>query len=310
MGEYITQILNMDNLSEEQKSALLENIANELIEKKENIQEDPMAKHDMVAEKNRKHTEELRKKIKGYEEKHRKEEEERLRNLSLEEKLSKLATLKNKLGEPVYTKKDLKSMTGFEIEHLYSTVFEKNNIVDNNEKVLDDNTDKYVDVEKLKEKLRSVKSSDEKNSIDGIEEPKENIAEEVNNEGRLTIANPKKMPNKIVNIPSGIRENNGEFHVVNEPSMNNEVVNVFPGTLEELRACSGLEPEEKPRKRVAKIASLLTNLKEKIVNKFKAFIEKRRANKEQFNVSANEDSDVVDRLVSCTSEQELKAVSR
>ena len=241
MNEYIiTQILNMDNLSEEQKSALLGSIADELIENKKNIQEDPMAKHDMVAEENRKHTEELKEKVKGY-----------------KEKLSKLATLKNKLGEPVYTEKDLEKMKGFEIEHLYSTVFEKNN-----------------------------------------------------NEGRLTVANPKKIPNKIVNIPSRIRENNGEFHVVDTRSMDKKVVNVFPGTLEELRACGGLEPEEKPRKRVAKIVSLLTNLKEKIVNKFKAFIEKRRANKEQFNVSANEDSDVVDRLVSRASEPELKAVSR
>ena len=146
----IEAILNMDNLSEKQKSVLLGSIADELIENKKNIQEDPMAKHDMVAEKNRKHTEELRKKIKGYEEKHRKEEEERLRNLSLKEKLSKLATLKNRGGEPLYTEDDLKSMKGFEIEHLYSTVFERNNIVDD-EKSLDNNTDIHAKEEIDKE---------------------------------------------------------------------------------------------------------------------------------------------------------------
>ena len=175
----IEKILEMKNLSKKQKSVLLENIANELIKKKENVQEDPMAKHDMVAEENRKHTEELKERIKGYEEKRRKEEKERLRNLSPEEKIAKLATLKNRGGEPLYTEKDLNSLTGFEIESLFDAVFNKDN-KQNTEglNTLDNNESGLETAKEQEENKPEEEKQNEENRSDNVDEHDDEIVSE------------------------------------------------------------------------------------------------------------------------------------
>ena len=122
MNENIEQILKL-NLTDEQKEALLGQLANEILEKNQ-IEKDSFDERlEKLKAKEKQKTEALKKRLAEYEERSLRKENQRKRDEELEEKLKALSEITNARGEKIYL--DLDDLSGYEIDKLYNDVIEK-----------------------------------------------------------------------------------------------------------------------------------------------------------------------------------------
>lgn len=166
MNENIEQILKL-NLTDEQKEALLGQLADEIIEKNQVEKASFESKREELIEKERQKAEETRKRLVEYEEKSFKEENQRKRNEELEEKIKALSEITNSRGEKIYS--DLSGLSGYEIDNLYNIFIEKDK-EKNESKQADLNNEEKENVEKASlddEKIREL-TLEEANKVLGL----------------------------------------------------------------------------------------------------------------------------------------------
>ena len=166
MNENIEQILKL-NLTDEQKEALLGQLADEIIEKNQVEKASFESKREELIEKERQKAEETRKRLVEYEEKSFKEENQRKRNEELEEKIKALSEITNSRGEKIYS--DLSGLSGYEIDNLYNIFIEKDK-EKNESKQVDLNNEEKENVEKASlddEKIREL-TLEEANKVLGL----------------------------------------------------------------------------------------------------------------------------------------------
>ena len=166
MNENIEQILKL-NLTDEQKEALLGQLADEIIEKNQVEKASFESKREELIEKERQKAEETRKRLVEYEEKSFKEENQRKRNEELEETIKALSEITNSRGEKIYS--DLSGLSGYEIDNLYNIFIEKDK-EKNESKQVDLNNEEKENVEKASlddEKIREL-TLEEANKVLGL----------------------------------------------------------------------------------------------------------------------------------------------
>ena len=166
MNENIEQILKL-NLTDEQKEALLGQLADEIIEKNQVEKASFESKREELIEKERQKAEATRKRLVEYEEKSFKEENQRKRNEELEEKIKALSEITNSRGEKIYS--DLSGLSGYEIDNLYNIFIEKDK-EKNESKQADLNNEEKENVEKASlddEKIREL-TLEEANKVLGL----------------------------------------------------------------------------------------------------------------------------------------------
>ena len=166
MNENIEQILKL-NLTDEQKEALLGQLADEIIEKNQVEKASFESKREELIEKERQKAEETRKRLVEYEEKSFKEENQRKRNEELEEKIKALSEITNSRGEKIYS--DLSGLSGYEIDNLYNIFIEKDK-EKNESKQANLNNEEKENVEKASlddEKIREL-TLEEANKVLGL----------------------------------------------------------------------------------------------------------------------------------------------
>ena len=166
MNENIEQILKL-NLTDEQKEALLGQLADEIIEKNQVEKASFESKREELIEKERQKAEATRKRLVEYEEKSFKEENQRKRNEELEEKIKALSEITNSRGEKIYS--DLSGLSGYEIDNLYNIFIEKDK-EKNESKQANLNNEEKENVEKASlddEKIREL-TLEEANKVLGL----------------------------------------------------------------------------------------------------------------------------------------------
>ena len=166
MNETIEQILKL-NLTDEQKEALLGQLADEIIEKNQVEKASFESKREELIEKERQKAEATRKRLVEYEEKSFKEENQRKRNEELEEKIKALSEITNSRGEKIYS--DLSGLSGYEIDNLYNIFIEKDK-EKNESKQANLNNEEKENVEKASlddEKIREL-TLEEANKVLGL----------------------------------------------------------------------------------------------------------------------------------------------
>ena len=212
MNENIEQILKL-NLTDEQKEALLGQLANEILEKNQ-IEKDSFDERlEKLKAKEKQKTEALKKRLAEYEERSLRKENQRKRDEELEEKLKALSEITNARGEKIYL--DLDDLSGYEIDKLYNDVIEKA-IEENEPYQVSSNNEEKANVEKIRDQSleESNKVVDLANrmgpltnakSLEGISEKTDDSINNNENFRELTY----KEARSIVNY--GNRFNNGEL---------------------------------------------------------------------------------------------------
>lgn len=145
MNENIEQILKL-NLTDEQKEALLGQLANEIIEKNQVEKDSFETKKEELKAKQRQKAEATKKRLVEYKERSLKEENQRKRDEELEDKIKALSEITNQQGEKIYS--DLSDLSGYEIDQLYDIYIEKNREPNESDQVNSNNEEK-ANVEKV-----------------------------------------------------------------------------------------------------------------------------------------------------------------
>lgn len=176
--EILNMIANAD-LSEEQRNALLKELANKIIREKNTETEKTWEeKHEETIKKANEDTAALKERIEGYKERDRKEEEERIkraeeteRNNEIEEKAGILGELRNNNGEKIY---NTHGMSGYQIESDYD-IYKGTKELEQAKKIYEEN--KKMEIKQTPitiDGLNEYKEIDENPiTIDGLNEYKE-----------------------------------------------------------------------------------------------------------------------------------------